>query len=223
MKLLLTSAGIKNKSIADAMFDLVQKKPSDITLAFIPTASNVELGDKDWLIEDLINLKNLGLKMIDIVDISALPREKWLPRLESADVLFFEGGNSYHLMEWIRKSGLEKDLPHLLESRVYVGSSAGSMVTNKDLALKLSQELYGEDLERTDLMAGLCFVDFYLLPHLYSPYFLLRNKENIETAIRGMKEVVYAMDDNSAIKIDGDDIKIVSEGKYLVFNEKVKS
>ena len=46
MKLLLTSAGIKNKTIAKALFELVGKKPADISLVFIPTASNVEKGDK---------------------------------------------------------------------------------------------------------------------------------------------------------------------------------
>ena len=148
MKLLLTSGGITNKSIANALFDLVGKKPEDTSLVFIPTASNVEKGDKDWFINDLVNLKNLNLKEIDIADISAIDKKLWLPRMEDADVLFFEGGNSYHLMEWLNKSGLAQILPELLKTKVYVGLSAGSMVTGKDLALIKSQILYGEDWER---------------------------------------------------------------------------
>jgi peptidase E len=62
MKLLLTSAGITNKSIADALFDLVGKKSEDTSLVFIPTAANVEMGDKTWFIDNLIDLKNLYLK-----------------------------------------------------------------------------------------------------------------------------------------------------------------
>lgn len=42
MKLLLTSGGIKNKSIAEDLFDMVGKNPKDTSLVFIPTASNVE-------------------------------------------------------------------------------------------------------------------------------------------------------------------------------------
>ena len=77
MKLLLTSAGISNDSIKKSFFDLVGRKPEDISLAFIPTASNVEKGDKkDWFIKDLIVLKNLNLKSISIVDISAIERYK---------------------------------------------------------------------------------------------------------------------------------------------------
>ena len=99
MKLLLTSAGISNDSIKKSFFDLVGKKPEDISLAFIPTASNVEKGDKkDWFIKDLIVLKNLNLKSISIVDISAIERNIWEPQLKEADVLYFEGGNTFHLM-----------------------------------------------------------------------------------------------------------------------------
>ena len=46
MKLLLTSGGIANKSIAKALFDLVGKKPKDTSIVFIPTASNVMRGNK---------------------------------------------------------------------------------------------------------------------------------------------------------------------------------
>jgi len=83
MKLLLTSGGITNKSIAKALFDLVGKKPKDTALVFIPTASNIEKGDKDWLINDLINLKNQNFKSISITDISAVPENIWRPQIIS--------------------------------------------------------------------------------------------------------------------------------------------
>jgi len=88
MKLLLTSAGISNDSIKESFFNLIGKKPGDVSLAFIPTASNIEMGDKHWLIEDLIRLKNLNLKSISIVDISTVPESIWKPQVEEADVLF---------------------------------------------------------------------------------------------------------------------------------------
>ncbi|MBI2065388.1 MAG: Type 1 glutamine amidotransferase-like domain-containing protein [Candidatus Yanofskybacteria bacterium] len=219
MKLLLTSGGITNKSIADALFELVGKRPEDTSLVFIPTASNVEKGDKDWLINDLINLKNLNLKEIDIADISAIGKELWLPRMEEADVLFFGGGNSYHLMEWLNKSGLTEILPELLKNKVYVGLSAGSMVTGKDLALIQSQILYGEDWERKEDMAGLNFVDFYFFPHLNSLHFNLRKEDIIRDAVKDIDGKVYAMDDNSALKIVDGKIEIISEGKYLIFDK----
>jgi dipeptidase E len=218
MKLLLTSAGLTNDSIAHALFELAGKKPEDTSLVFIPTASNVETGDKGWLIDDLVNLKKQGFKLIDIADISAVSEEVWRPKFEKADVLFFEGGNTYHLMEWINKSGLAALLPDLLKTRVYVGVSAGSMVTNKDLMLKTSQMLYGEDLDKTENMAALNYVGFYFLPHLNSEYFTRFRKENLEEAVKGMTEKVYALDDRSALKVVDGNVEIVSEGEYLEFN-----
>lgn len=218
MKLLLTSAGLTNKSISDALFELVGKKPEETSLVFIPTAANVEMGDKSWLIDDLNNLKKLNFKSIDIADISAVPEEIWRPKIEGADVLFFEGGNTYHLMEWINKSGLAKLLPELLKTKVYVGLSAGSMVTNKDLALKISQIIYEEDLDKTENMLGLNYVDFYVLPHLNSQYFPKLKEENIREVTKGMTEKIYVLDDQSALKIVDGVTEIISEGKYFIVN-----
>ena len=218
MKLLLTSAGLTNKSIANALFEMVGKKPEDTTVVFIPTASNIETGDKDWVINDLMNLKNQNFKEIYMTDISAVSEEVWRPQLEKADVLFFEGGNTYHLMRWINKSGLKEMLPELLKTKIWVGVSAGSMVTNKDLQLKTSQIIYGEDLAETENMPGLNYVDFYFLPHLNSDYFTKLRKENIEKAIEGIREKVYCMDDEGAIKVVDRKIEIITEGEYLEFN-----
>lgn len=220
MKLLLTSSGLRNSSIAKALFDLAGKKPEETTVVFIPTASNVEVGDKDWLITDLINLKKQNFKSIEITDISAVDEIIWKKSLEGADVLFFEGGNSYHLMRWLNKSGLTELLPELLKDKVYVGVSAGSMVTNPDLVLKLSQQIYEEDMSETEEMAGLNFVDFYFLPHLNSEWFKKMRRENIEKAGLEVKKPIYALDDESALKIVDGNIEVVSEGEWFVINEK---
>lgn len=219
MKLLLTSSGITNQSIAQALFDLVGKKPEDITVVFIPTASNVEIGDKDWLITDLINLKKQNFKSIEITDISAVEETIWKPSLERADVLFFAGGNSYHLMRWLNKSGLTKLLPELLKTKVYVGVSAGSMVTSPDLALKISQEIYEEDELETEELAALNLIDFYFLPHLNSEWFINVRRKNIEKIGDEIERTIYALDDNSALKVIDNEVEIVSEGEYFVINE----
>ena len=217
MKLLLTSGGLTNNSISKALFELVGKKPEDTTLCFIPTASNVVMEDKDWFINDLINIRKQKFKSVTIVDISAVPENIWKPQLEAADVLFFEGGNTYHLMRWINKSGLVKILPKLLESKVYVGLSAGSMATAPDLALLLCQTIYGDDKEEKE-MKGLGFVDFYFLPHLNSPYFPERMEENAKKVASEVSKKIYFLDDQSALKVVDGKVEVISEGKYLEFN-----
>jgi dipeptidase E len=220
MKLLLTSSGITNDSIANALFELTGKKAEETTVVFIPTASNIEQGDKDWFITDLINLKKQGFKSIEITDISAVDEKIWKPSLERADVLFFEGGNTYYLMRWLNKSGLSKLLPELLKDKVYVGVSAGSMVTNPDFSLKLSQIIYEEDMLETEELKGLNFVDFYFLPHLNSEWFRKMRRENIKKVGKEINRTIYALDDNSALKIIDDKIEVISEGEWLVIKEK---
>lgn len=165
------------------------------------TAANVEPGDKGWLIDDLVNLKKLGLKWIDIVDISAIHRRQWSARMDQADVLYFGGGKRYHLMDWIPRSGLTEVLPELLERRVYVGMSAGSMVTGRTLGLRLSHVLYQDDLERTRELKGLGYVDFSVLPHLNNSSFPRLTEGSIEKATRDMTDTVYALDDASALRV----------------------
>ena len=219
MKLLLSSNGFSNQAIADALFELVGKKPEDTSLVFIPTASNVEAGDKDWFIDDLINIKKQNFKSVAITDISAVPEKIWRPQLEEADVLFFEGGNTYHLIRWINESGLIKLLPEMLKTKVYVGLSAGSMITGPDLNLHLSRTIYGEEAEG-DSMPGLGFVNFYFLPHLNNskPHFAARIEANLKEAMKEITRKTYVLDDQSALKVIDGKVEHVGIGKYLEFN-----
>jgi len=219
MKLLLTSSGLTNNSIVNALTELTQKFPEETNIVFIPTASNVELGNKDWLIDDLINLKKQKFKSIEIADISAVGVDIWKPILERSDVLYFEGGNSYHLMRWLNKSGLFKLLPDLLKSKVYVGASAGSMVASPDLSLKLSQAIYEEDLLENKELEGLNFIDFYFLPHLNSEFFKKARKENIEKIEKELGRSIYALEDNSALKVIDKNIQVVSEGDWFMIEK----
>lgn len=221
MKLLLTSNRLCNQSISKALFELVGKPASKTTITFIPTAMNVTTGGKDWFVNDLYNIRKQGLKHMDIVDISALPKTMWLPRIEAADVLFFSGGDSSHLMHWLKKSGLAKLLPELLKTRVYAGISAGSIVTAPTLWLSgRDRKNYYKNVVSFKKEDGLGFVDFYVRPHFNSPHFPHAKKEYLEEAAKSAPDVVYALDDNSALKIEDNKIEIISEGEYLTLNQK---
>ncbi len=217
MKLLLTSNGLVNESITKALFDLVGKRPEETSLVFVPTASNIETGDKTWVIDDLINVKRQNFKSISIADISAVPEDVWRPQFEGADVIFFEGGDSYHLMQWLTKSGLEKVLPELLQTKVYVGISAGSMIAGPDLDLRLSKVIYGERAEEKSVV-GLGYVDFYFLPHLNSPEFAVRTEDTVREAMGKVTRKTYVLDDQSALKVVDSTVEVVGGGKYLEFN-----
>lgn len=214
MKLLLTSSGITNKSIENALLELTGKPFNECSLAFVPTASNAYRGNKDWVIKDLCITQDLGFKSIDIVDISALPKDLWLPGFQAADVLLFEGGNTFHLMHWIEKSGLEELLPEMLKTKVYVGISAGSIVTGTSLDMSMSQRLYAEDIGSYTSDRGLGLVDFLVRVHVNSPDFPGMTFEALDEIAKERIETFYAIDDQSAIKVVDGVVEVVSEGAW---------
>lgn len=214
MKFLLTSAGITNTLIEKVLLELVGKPASEISVAFVPTAASVISDDKGWLIENLNDFKDCGFKSIDIVDISAVPKENWQKRFETADVLCFGGGDEQYLVKVMRYTGAAEALPELLKTRVYMGISAGSMVVGKLLPEKLIRTILPEEIfEGNDL--GLALVDCTILPHYNSDYFAHLREGLLRSLEAQFTSTVYALDDSSALKIVDSKIEVVSEGKFL--------
>ena len=164
MRLLLTSSGITNKSIEGAFQELLNKPFLETLVGFIPTASNTVDGDKSWVVKDIVTLNRLGCK-IDIIDVSALPKDMLLERLKKVDVIFVEGGDTFYLMDSIHHSGSYNEFKQLLDTKLYVGVSAGSSICAKNLALEASQEMYDEALNRQEDILGFNIVPYYVFPH----------------------------------------------------------
>lgn len=204
MKLMLTSAGISNKTIEREFRRLAGR---NLRIAYIPTAANMEPGTKFWLIRSMNSFLKFG--MVDIVDISAIPKRAWLKRLEASNVIVVGGGSPMHLLNCAKKTGFNKELPRLLKTRLYVGISAGSVVLSKKLS-KALDELYGEDSEGG--VKGLGYVNFEFMPHLNSAFFTKVRDKNIRKVKSDLD--VYALDDKSSITwIDGK-VNVVSEGTW---------
>lgn len=218
MRLLLTSSGITNKTIEDALIRLLDKPVKDCHITFVPTAANIEKGDKSWLVDDMHNIKAMGFSTFDIIDISAVGKDMWLPSFENADLLVFGGGNVSHLHQWIHTSGLDTILPDLLKTKVYMGISAGSMVTAKTITLSSAQLLYYENTGNKNEINGLGFVDFEIRPHLNSEWFPKVTIEHLEQLTKGLGHPVYALDDNTAVQVIDDEIRVVSTGTWKKFN-----
>ena len=137
MKLLLTSAGIKNPSIHDALVDLLGKPIAESNALCIPTAAYghpMASPGGAWRFisgrEPRHPMCELGWKSLGVLELTALPsidEERWVPWVRETDVLLVNGGDALYLCHWMRQSGLADLLPSLRET-VWVGLSAGSMV-----------------------------------------------------------------------------------------------
>lgn len=206
MKLLLTSAGITNKSLAKTLKRLVKGR---IRIAFIPTAANSLDSKKDWLIKNYNECEKLG--PVDIVDISAIDKKNWLQRLKKANVIVVGGGDTKHLANCMAKSGLKTELPSLLKNRVYVGISAGSIVTAKRISAS-SEFLYEYNPKNAPF--GLGLHNFNVRSHFNSSDFPKVRDKYLRAISQKLEGDLYALDDDSAVLLTDGKIKVISEGRW---------
>src|SRR5262245_51435082 len=137
MKLLLTSAGVKNPTIEQALVDMLGKPIAESSALCIPTAAYghpmVGPGVKPWQFisgTSELPMVDLGWKSVGVLELTALPsidEERWVPLVQETDALLVAGGDALYLCHWMRQSGLA-DLLASLDETVWVGLSAGSMV-----------------------------------------------------------------------------------------------
>ena len=222
MKLLLTSAGIKNTSIHDALVDLLGKPIADSNALCIPTAGYGHPQGSPggaWRFisgrEPRSPMCEFGWKSLGVLELTALPsieRENWVPLVQETDVLLVNGGDPLYLCHWMRESGLAELLPSLRET-VYVGLSAGSMVMTPRI---------GEDFVRWKPPTGgdetLGIVGFSIFPHLDNEMLPDNNMAGAEKWAASIPGPAYAIDDETAFTVIDGAVEVVSEGHWRLFS-----
>ena len=222
MKLLLTSGGVTNTSIRDALVDLLGKPIAEAGALCIPTASygHPEVGpDRPWRFisgqEPMCPMTELGWKSLGVLELTALPsidKERWVTWVQETDVLLVNGGDALYLCHWMRRSGLAALLPSL-DRTVWVGLSAGSMVMTPrvgDDFVATKPSITGDDVT-------LGVVDFSIFPHLDYPGFAENTMAHAERWAVGIGGSAYAIDDATAIKVVDGKVEVVSEGQWRHF------
>jgi dipeptidase E len=242
MKLLLTSSGISNTSIHDALVDLLGKPIAESNALFIPTGIYPFPGGAGMAWQAICGkarspLSQLGWKSLGVLELTALPsidKKAWVPTVEETDALLVWGGDPLYISYWMQQSGLTDILPSLRRESVYVGVSAGSMAASSIFgetyrnprscsgsALKSEDIMFdtpGGEISRTFVTAqGAGMVDFALIPHLDHEDHPDASLANAEKWAARLPVPVYAIDDETAIKVTGDTVEVVSEGHWKLF------
>jgi dipeptidase E len=220
VRLLLTSGGITNTSIREALVDLLGKPIADSAALCIPTAQ----WGHPWCTpasawrfiagRSPSSMCDLGWKSVGVLELTALPsigEERWVPWVREADVLLVDGGDATYLCHWMRQSGLA-DLLATLPETVWVGVSAGSMVMTPRI---------GDDFVRwpsatDDRTLGI--VDFSIFPHLDNPDLPSNTMATAEEWAAGLSGRAYAIDDETAFKVVDGTVEVISEGHWRLFS-----
>ena len=221
MKLLLTSGGVSNPSIREALVEMLVKPIEESTALCIPTGMyghpRVGPGERTWQFISGTSenpMVDLGWRSVGVLELTALPsidEERWVPLVRETDVLLASGGDVLYLCHWMRESGLVDLLPSLSD-KVWVGLSAGSMVMTPEV---------GDDFIQWQPPSGdtstLGLVDFSICPHLAEDGLPGNSMTEAEQWAAGIAGPAYAMDDQTAIKVVDGLVEVVSEGHWRLF------
>ena len=240
MKLLLTSGGVKNPSILDALVEMLGKPIAEASALIIPTAiypfpDGAAGAYKAVAGKTKSPLTDLGWKSVGVLELTVLPHidtDVWTGIVRQADVLLAWGGDPVFLAYWLKHSGLADLFPSLPET-VYVGVSAGSIA----MASRFGETYYhvpkasGERLSSEEItfarpdgeitmtlvMAeGAGQVDFAVIPHVEfdDPF----DAAIAEKWAGRLPVPTYALDDASAVSVVDGKVEVVSEGSWKLFN-----
>jgi len=219
MKYLLTSGGVKNASIHNALEELLGKPIAESSALYIPTALWAKSIGPVMVARGIRgehggSMCQLGWKSLGVLELTALPSiqsDYWVSLVQETDALLVEGGDALYLGYWMRQSGLA-DLLASLRETVYVGLSAGSMV----MTPRIGEEFVGwTSPTGSDETLGL--VDFSIFPHLDYPTFPENTLAHAEIWAAKLQAPGYAIDDQTAIQVVDGAVEVISEGHWRLF------
>jgi dipeptidase E len=177
------------------------------TVTFIPTA-NVPEEYKLYVDEAKKALEQLGI-IVDELEVSTASVEEIEHKLRGNDFIYVSGGNTFYLLQELRKSGADKIIiDEIGKGKLYVGESAGTLI----MAPNIEFVKHMDDVETAPELTSfdaLHVVDFYPVPHHKNEPFV----QATEDIIKQYGEVLQLqpISNNEVIVVKGDKVKILND------------
>ena len=197
MKLYLTSYAMTTmaKIIEHEGRDLAKKKA-----IFIPTAGD-PYNNRDFVEADRIALEKYGLDVVEM-DVKNRSEEEIREAVDGADIVLVAGGNTFYLMEKLKKSGADKVIKEFIEKGgMYIGSSAGSIICCPTIegAKEFDDPSLAPKLDNFD---GMGIFKDVIIPHTQKKkYFECIKMTTEKLKSKGYK--VYQLTDDNVLFFDG--------------------
>lgn len=200
------------EAMKDELLKLLQKPAYDVTVAFITTASKPE-ENNDYMQKDLKLMEEVGFN-VEQIDIEGKKEQELMKILELKDIIFVEGGNTFYLLNAMRKCNFEKVIRKLLRRGiVYIGSSAGSIVAGKTIKTAGWKD-QDKNIVGLKNLKGLNLVPFDIFVH-YNPEYAEIIKEKMPNPKKRFKKLKIITDDQ-AILVQGREVVLIGEGEAVV-------
>lgn len=174
------------------------------TVTYIPTAGIAE--DVEGMVEEETStLENLGMT-VDVLEVSSASYDSIVNSLTKNDIIFVGGGNTFFLLQELRRSGADQILIREVEKgKLYIGESAGSIITCPDIGYCAEMDSPEKAPDLIDY-AGLNLVDFYIVPHI-------GNAEMGEAAEKAVEKYSFELELKA---ITDEQVILVEEGRVEI-------
>lgn len=197
MKLYLTSYAMTTmaKIIEHEGRDLAKKKA-----IFIPTAGD-PYNNGDFVEADRIALEKYGLDVVEM-DVKNRSEEEIRKAIDGTDIVLVAGGNTFYLMEKLKKSGADKVIKEFIEKGgMYIGSSAGSIICCP--TIEGAEEFDDPSLApKLDNFDGMGIFKDVIIPHTQKKKYFERIKKTTEK-LKSKGYKIYQLTDDNVLFFDG--------------------
>lgn len=201
-KLFLTSAGFVNKNVANLFLKELNKKPNDCKVFMVSAGLTDE--ENFYIEESKKELADLGFENIFNFKLNA--SADFYKEFENSDIIYVCGGNTYYILQKMRKIGLDKKIIEAVENgKVYIGVSAGSIIAGPDIEIAgwgIDGDLNEVNLEN---LSGLNLIDISFFPHFNED----RNKKEVEEFRNKVNYPLIELTDNQAVFVSGNNFRII--------------
>lgn len=184
--------------------NLIKEEFENRRVAFITTAS-IHEGYTGYVGSARKLFKKAGATVKEI-DISSEEYSTIKSVFGEADIIYFTGGNSFFLIDQLRKSGVDELLKKELKNeKLMIGESAGAIICAPTITYIKQMDEKPEDYSQEDDM-GLNLVDFYVLPHYLTAPFK-KTTEKILTEFSNLN--ICPINNHQAIIVNDKSSKII--------------
>ena len=160
--IILTSCGIRIEYFKNSFYEIMPKeKLKDARFLYITTASDGEpYDDKSWIEDEYKTILDLGISEENITEYKI---GKSTENVDDYDIMYMLGGNTFYLLDMIRKTGFDKVIIDFInQGKIYIGSSAGSEILGNSIETARD---YDENLVNMTDFTALKIIDGLIVPH----------------------------------------------------------
>ncbi len=202
---------MKKLFLSSSFDDVAHRLPAFIgdklagkVVTFIPTA-NVPQDYDGYVVSARAAFEALGL-IIDELEVSTASASDIQSKLTQNDYIYVSGGNSFFLLQELKRTGADQlIIDQVNQGKLYIGESAGSIITSPDIAYISAMDSTKKAPELTSTQ-GLHLVEFYTLPHATNEAFEDDAQEII--AAYGEKIKLNPISNDQVILVLGDSIHV---------------